>query len=738
MDIKDLIQKSEDIRQTLRDNLEKGLADRFFEADEPAGFQYGEGFVFGSTPPKKKSEEYLRAATGWVYSCVSAIADAVAKLNLRLYKINGEDVEEVKESPVLDLLYKVNKYQTYFDHIWLTQQYLELTGEAPWFIDRGESGEGEPENIMLLRPDRLYITQASEGETPVAGYTYKLDNGSELNLKPSEVLFLKYPDPINMFRGKGTLQAAATTVDIDTYSEEYNKRFFYNSARPDSILSTDQKLTPRQREGLRSDIKRLYSGVEKAHAVAVLESGLKWSPMALTQKDMDFISQQNFSRDKIFSIFRVPKPIVAVTDDVNLANAKIAEYVFSKWTIKPKMERVVAQLNEFFLPMFSGTDGMFISYDDPVPADVELSLKKYDSALINGWMTRNEIRELENLEDVGSEGDILYIPSSQIEIGKEPASPFGLGIKVAKSNKVKKEVITRSAGGFRLAKKSVKRAEAVKKLETKINQMAVTIAKAAIDDRKKKEIENARINFASDYIKVADIYEKAMVAETVKIFRRQKDQILKPEKAVDLDDYLLDEEDETKLMIEAYNPLIKKIVKDQGDRAALLAGMGRGAFDMATKEVQEYLKERIYKFSFEINEETNKLLSETLADGVAQGEGVPLLRKRVDELFSGMEKYRSERIARSEVIRASGFATTQAYEQSGVVEAVEWMTTNDDVTCEFCEPLDGKQVDLGKSFFKVGDDYVGSDGGVLDLSYENINFPPLHPNCRCTVVPVIK
>jgi len=73
-------------------------------------------------PPAWKSEDYLKAAIGWVYSCVSAICDDFASINLRLYRVKGEDLNEIFEHPLLDLLYKVNPYTTKYDHFWLTQE----------------------------------------------------------------------------------------------------------------------------------------------------------------------------------------------------------------------------------------------------------------------------------------------------------------------------------------------------------------------------------------------------------------------------------------------------------------------------------------------------------------------------------------------------------------------------------------------------------------------------------------
>ena len=102
---------------------------------------------------------------------------------------------------------------------------------------------------------------------------------------------------------------------------------------------------------------------------------------------------QRFSRDKILGIFRVPKAIVAQTEGVNLASAQTAQYVFSRHTIKPKMERLIQQLNEFYLPLFPGTENMFLDYVNPVQDDVAAKTAEYTAGLASGWFTINEVRE---------------------------------------------------------------------------------------------------------------------------------------------------------------------------------------------------------------------------------------------------------------------------------------------------------------------------------------------------------
>lgn len=764
----DIQKDKENIQNELRADM-RGLADRFREMDEPAGFQMSESFSMGDIPPRINVGEALRSSVGWVYACAAVIADAIAKNGIWLYEVgNGGDITPVESHPSLEVLDRVNDFTTKYDHMWLSQQYLELAGESPWLVDRGQNGDQDPRSILLLRPDLLSIVQASDKKSanPISGYKYKIDGNNSVDIKLSELVFLKYPDTANPFRGKGTLMAAASSVDLDHYAEDWNRKFFYNSARPDSILKTEQKLSDKQKQSLRSDINRLYKGKDKAHAVAILEAGLDWKPMSLSQKDMEYLEQQRFSRDKIFGIFRVHKTILGLTEDVNLANAKVGEYVFAKWTIKPKLERIVAQLNEFYLPMFQDAENLFFSFDDPVPQDADSRIALYGSALDKGWMTRNEVRREENLEDVGEAGDQLLVPntltpidmSGMLGLTQDPAAGKSFNFKpptsIKLSSKDAKGIISRSGGGYHKAllrmtkmQEAVKqKTEVVKEIDSRIMKIATAMAERVVKREKKisanlkSDETNKKQQFADVYLKAVSKYERLFKISTQLIFESQKEKILRrfPQKAaVNVDDYLLDEEDETQVMVRIYDPLVRNIVLEQGKRAARLAGSG-STFDMATEAVRAYLANRTFKFAGEINEETNRRLSAQLQEGVKLGEGITELRKRVESVFTDMSKSRAERIARSEVIRASNFAANEAYDQSGVVEKLEWLVTDDDRTCPFCAPLDGKTVGLGKSFFDKGDKITAENGSVLDLDYENIDFPPLHPNCRCTIVPVIK
>jgi HK97 family phage portal protein len=143
-----------------------------------------------------------------------------------------------------------------------------------------------------------------------------------------------------------------------------------------------------------------------------------------------------------------------------------------------------------------------------------------------------------------------------------------------------------------------------------------------------------------------------------------------------------------------------------------------------------------------VTEQTSVRVRELLGDGLEKGETSDQLAKRVQEWADGQKGEdgswsRARTIARTESMRAARVAEVEAWKATGVVTGKTWLLAPD--PCEFCEAASKafgeKSIGLDDSFFKKGDTLTGADGGAMILDYENVNGPPLHPNCRCSMQP---
>jgi len=154
-------------------------------------------------------------------------------------------------------------------------------------------------------------------------------------------------------------------------------------------------------------------------------------------------------------------------------------------------------------------------------------------------------------------------------------------------------------------------------------------------------------------------------------------------------------------------------------------------FDVNSPAVIAFQKKFIEKYSKVVNETTLDSLRKTLQAGVAAGESMPDLSKRVGKVFDFADKQRSLQIARSETIRASNFGAEEAYRQSGVCSGKTWLTAADERVCPECEAMNGKKAGLGKSFD------IGKLDVDLDYTEGAMPHPPLHVLCRCTITAIL-
>ncbi len=248
-----------------------------------------------------------------------------------------------------------------------------------------------------------------------------------------------------------------------------------------------------------------------------------------------------------------------------------------------------------------------------------------------------------------------------------------------------------------------------------------------------EEANKQKLAFQAEQLRAGEEFEKRFIRRMNDLFVQQKKSVLKSmsSRSIDTDKFLLSEDENIKLTIEKITPSITSTIIEQSKRAFALLGVSN-ALSSRNDAVKNYLEKNVVQLATSITKETNKLLSRTLAKGVDAGDSIAQMSRAVNSLFNNMKRYRSDRIARTEVIRATSFATEEAYIQSGVVEAKEWLTFRDERTDDECMSLNGKIIGLNKNYFDKGDKF-----GQFKIDYSDVAGPPLHINCRCTLTPVV-
>ena len=396
----------------------------------PMGQGYRGGFP-GLSMISSSFETYMNAyaSSGTVWQIVHLIASSVAKPEWRLYRKQATDgrVRYTTSDQGSDQRTEVVKHQalsvlqqpatikaggvnlpvwTRFSLFELVQVYLELTGEGPLVVDY-VPGTSIPTGLWSVRPDRL--EPVPDPDTYLKGYIYTSPDGREkIPLQPSDVIMIKYPSPLDPYRGLGPAQAVLVDIEAARYSAEWNRNFFLNSAEPGGVIQVDHRMDDDEWNDLTNRWREAHRGVSRAHRVAVLEAGQTWIANSHSMRDMDFGNLRNVSRDLIREAWGIHKIMLGNSDDVNRANAQTGEEVFANWSVVPRLDRWKDALNAQFLPLFgSAGDNVEFDYIYPLPANreqdnAELTAKSAAAlSLIQAGYDPADVLEVVGLPDMG-------------------------------------------------------------------------------------------------------------------------------------------------------------------------------------------------------------------------------------------------------------------------------------------------------------------------------------------------
>ncbi len=175
-------------------------------------------------------------------------------------------------------------------------------------------------------------------------------------------------------------------------------------------------------------------------------------------------------------------------------------------------------------------------------------------------------------------------------------------------------------------------------------------------------------------------------------------------------------------------PFIGGVMEDVGQAELdnLVVGID---FNISDPRVQTFLGDKLEKYSKDVNDTTLASLRKTLRTGVAGGESIPDLQKRVQKVFSIADKTRATMIARTEVLSSANKASLEAYRQSGVVDKKEWLNAGD-ADVRPSHQINGQKVALDKKF-TLGSGVQTDGPGQSGVAAEDID-------CRCTTVAIVK
>lgn len=723
------------------------------------------------------SKKLLKANKEWVFRNNDVIAMEVSKIEFELYQLGLKDGEitftEVESHPLLDLLDKPNAESTKADAIYILQSHKKLTGDAFWLKIR--SGR----SVVALRPlppDRIKLNLRSptpSDPTVIENFEYNdVIDGEKVHeiYDPNDIIHIKKPNVNNYFRGQSTVEAFADTIDVDNLTNHTTMSFFKKGAITNFVLSTESKVSEEQIKRIQADMKHMYAGASNAYRTMVLGGGLTPQKLSFSNKDMEFLAQLAWYRDKIMSGFGNTLASLGMLDDVNRATHESAMVEWKRTTIKPDMDSIVGALNDFLVPEFG--NNLILGYTDPIPEDRTDDVAAAKDLYSAGIITLNEAREVVDYEPV-EEGDSFYsaaptvVPANEVQPEMMDDSQMedennakALRMRRKQKNTVPRAIahisgykaLLRSRGIYLKLRQNKELKEAFKPVVERIIRehqkkgKGITIEKAlelavAKSTDEATYIPPHHAKFSSDeimnyyYKQIHDVevveshFEEAIVKYLKKVNETVIDKLAasieskksKAGKTKIAKDAFDDSEDDfiTQAQID-FTPLLDNLAVIAGQDAYKLVGITDPY--LPSKTLKSLISTNVEKFTKSMLDTDRDHIINIITDGINEGLSVGQIRdKLVGDDVLDFNKKQAMRITRTEVLRASQQSAIDAWKQSGVVEGKMWITAG---ATDECADYEGKIEKLGGNFYSDTSEFMDGD-------------PPLHPNCRCSLVPIV-
>ena len=630
-----------------RDVIAKAFLGKAYKLGIP-GTGAGIQFYEMQMPPGWGYQSYLKAygEIGWLFACVNVIAQAVAKTQWHLYQLNKEgERTELLQHDLIDLLNKMNPFQSRYQFMYLGTMYKLLVGEEFWQLNF--DGRSQPGEIWLAPP--TYMSVIPSQTKYIDHYEYRRTGMSQpVSFTIDEIIHIKTPNPFNEYRGLSPAQALTVDLDSERYAARYQQKLFFNDATPGFVLEFPAENMPpaETRKELQQEWDERYRGFRNRGKPAFLW-GSKANTITMTNKDMDFAELRRFNRDAILGAYHVPKSIIGITEDVNRANAEAAQYTFAQYVIHPELSDLREALNKELLPFFG--DKLYLDFENPIPEDViantNNAVNLYKASIIN----RNEARILVDMEPLDTpEGDEYFTQPS----------PFGGLSNLESPTKL-----------------------SFKKLKTIF------------------ETEEQKEGFWKDYVSRAESYEAKTISELQAMYLEQKQEAI--DNLNQGKKNLIDLTQAKKNYTERLTPILTQVIwQAEKVGAELLVPenphkQGEQILPMLSQAALVWLRTRIGWAADQVGEETASRLSQVLSSGYEEGLSIDQIARQIEAEFSYFSDVRAQRIARTEVMQASAQGAIEGYKDAGV-EDLEFYCALDERTCPDC-------MALHKEIFAVGE-----------------------------------
>lgn len=647
------------------------------------------------------NEESALESTG-VWACVRILAETVASLPLHLYRRRDDrGKDRATDHPLYQILHAMpNPEMSAFELKEALTGHLATWGNGYAEIETTRGGDVAA--LWPLRPDRMRV--AREGGRLWYYYTVRPAE-PELRLPAARILHLRGFGS-NGIMGYSPIMMAKQAIGLALATEEFGGRFFGNGAEPGGVLQHPGKLSQDAHDRMKRSWNDAHQGLERSHRISILEEGVTYQKVGIEPEAAQFLQTRKFQLAETARMHRIPLHMLGDLDRATFSNIEQQSLEFVMYTMMPWFVRWEQGIYRSLLTR-DERQTLFAEFliEGLLRGDIQSRYQAYAQARQNGWLSANDIRDMENMNPVDG-GDVYLVPLNMIpatQAGLEPTTePGPVGDDGTDGDRQRldpreSKVSTRVLSAAGVEERGVRSARARHRLMLAHQGLYRDVAGRIV----RREIQDVR-----------GAMQKMMRAQT---------------HGRDVGSFSLWLEEFYRDHVQFVGQAMRPLVRAYGEVVAAEALDEVGQDPQVTPEVESWMDGYVDAYAARhagISEaRIREVIREALAAGIEPADAL-------DAEFETWAEARPAEIARWESVRFNNALSVAIYAMAGVA-LLRWVASGE--SCDYCNELNGQEVGIKSWFVQAGTVMQPNGARPLSVGF-NAGHPPLHDGCDCLVV----
>lgn len=354
-----------------------------------------------------------------VFAAVRKISETVASLPLHVYRETGKGKKKATDHPLFDILHlRPNPEQTRIQLWEALVAHLLLWGNC--YVHIQMTVGGQVLALWPLDPSRMKVKRPDPQGQLVYEYTMSPGTGSGggsyiVNFPPWEILHIAGLG-FNGLMGYSVVSLAREGIACGLAYEEYSSRFFSNNATPSGFLELPGIVGEEERQKIREDWYKMYGGVSRSQLIGIIGQGMKFNPVSVQARDAQFLESRKFQVSEIARWFNIPPHMIFDLERSTNNNIEQQSLEFVIYTLRPWLVRIEQAIKTKLI--FDENLVAEHRVEGLLRGDTATRTAYYTAGRQWGWLSVNDIRELENMEKVKEGGDEYLSPMNMTELGQ--------------------------------------------------------------------------------------------------------------------------------------------------------------------------------------------------------------------------------------------------------------------------------------------------------------------------------